>query len=81
MTKKEPLVVQSVLLSKENFTKTQAKRWIEKHNFKKTFYGKDVEVTENFYRFRQKAVRRFKDKSFRTKEISEGVKIVLGNLK
>lgn len=80
MTKKNPLKTQSVLLDKDNFTKSQAKTWIKKHDFKLTFYGKGVEETENFYRFRQMAPSRFKKGKYVTKEIADGVKLVLGNL-
>ena len=80
MTKKDPLKTQSVLLDKDYFSKSQAKAWIRKHDFKQAFYGKDVEETENFYRFRQMAPSRFKKGKYVTKEISDGVKLVLGNL-
>jgi len=80
MTKKNPLKTQSVLLDKDYFTKSQAKAWIRKHDFKVTFYGKEVEETENFYRFRQMAPGRFKKGKYVTKEIDKGVKLVLGNL-
>lgn len=80
MTKRNPLKTQSVLIYKDYFTKSQAKSWIRKHDFKLTFYGKEVEETENFYRFRQMAPSRFKKGKYVTKEISDGVKLVLGNL-
>ena len=80
MTKNNPLKTQSVLLDKDYFTKNQAKAWIRKHDFKLTFYGKEVEETENFYRFRQMAPGRFKKNRYVAKEIADGVKLVLGNL-
>ena len=39
------------------------------------------EKTENYYRFRQAAPGRFKKDSYVTKEISDGVKLVLANRK
>ena len=81
MTKRTPLKVQSVLVDKDVYSLREAKSWIRKHDFKETFYGKGVEKTENFYRFRQAAPRRFKEGSYVTKEISDGIKLVLGNYK
>lgn len=80
MTKKNPLKVQSVLMDKDYFTKSEAKSWIKYHGFKVTFYGKEVEETENFYRFRQMSPARFKKGKYVTKEIDDGIKLVLGNL-
>ena len=81
MTKRTPLKVQSVLVDRGVYNLREAKSWIKKHGFKETFYGKGVEKTENFYRFRQAAPRRFKEGSYVTKEISDGIKLVLGNYK
>jgi len=81
MTKRTPLKVQSILVDKDVYNLREAKSWIRKHDFKETFYGKGVEKTENFYRFRQAAPRRFKEGSYVTKEISDGIKLVLGNYK
>ena len=81
MTKRTPLKVQSVLVDRNVYNLKEAKSWIRKHDFKETFYSKGVEKTENYYRFRQAAPRRFKEGSYVTKEISEGVKLVLGNYK
>ena len=81
MTKRTPLKVQSVLISTDVYNLKEAKSWIRNHDFKETFYGKGVERTENYFRFRQAAPRRFKEGSYVTKEISDGVKLVLGNYK
>ena len=54
------LTTQTVLLSNANFTLSTAKNWIKKHDFKLTFYGKQVDTTENYFRFRQMAPSRFK---------------------
>ena len=75
------LTTQSVLLSRDRFTLSSAKKWIKKHDFKLTFYRKEADVTENYFRFRQMAPTRFKKNNYVTKEISDGVKLVLGELK
>jgi len=76
--KKAPMEVQSVLFEKEKFTLQKAKDWLKKHNYKLTFYGKGVDETKNMYRFRQVAPTRFDKKSYRIKELGDGVKLVLG---
>lgn len=81
MTKRTPLKVQSVLISTDLYNLKEAKSWIRKHDFRETFYGKGVEKSENYFRFRQAAPGRFKNNSFVTKEISDGIKLVLGNYK
>ena len=75
------LTTQSVLLSRDRFTLASAKRWVKKHDFKVMFYRKEADVTENYFRFRQMAPTRFKKNNYVTKEISDGVKLVLGELK
>ena len=59
------LTTQSVLLSRDRFTLASAKRWVKKHDFKVTFYRKEADVTENYFRFRQMAPTRFKKNSTR----------------
>jgi len=75
------LKTQSVLISKDYFTLSAAKKWIKNHDFKVSFYKKQVEITKNFYRFRQMAPSRFNNNTYVIKEIKEGVKLVLGKLK
>lgn len=43
--------VQSVLLSKANFSEGDAKKWIVDHGFKLN----KIDITKDYYRFRQKA--------------------------
>lgn len=50
--------IQSVLIPKidqngKPRNLNDAKKWIKDHNFKLTYYGKGVDITPNFYRFRQ----------------------------
>ncbi len=42
-------VVQSVLLSRDEFTQEQARDWIKKHGYK----AQKVDVTQDYYRYRQ----------------------------
>lgn len=44
--------IQTVIIPKDKFTLEQAKLWIIKNGFRDTFYGKPVDITENYYRFR-----------------------------
>jgi ADP-ribose pyrophosphatase YjhB (NUDIX family) len=66
--------IQSVIFSKENFTEKQAKGWADHNDFK---YGK-VDETEHKFRLRQKDPSNFKKGSFRTIELTDGVKAVIG---
>ena len=57
------LTIQSVLIPKDKYTLVQSAKWIANNNFKVSFYGKQVDETENYYRYRQMAPSRFvKDK-------------------
>ena len=42
--------VQSVIIPRNDFTLLQAKKWLNAHNFKLN----KIDITENFYRFRQR---------------------------
>jgi hypothetical protein len=65
--------IQSIILSKEVFTKSEAKKWMKENKFK----GK-IDETENNYRFRLINPKKFVDGSFRTKKIKEGIQFVFG---
>jgi len=67
--------VQSVILPKKKFTKLQAKKWIKDNGYKESFYKKKVDITKEYYRYRQKAP---KYKKYRNKKLSNGVILVLG---
>lgn len=70
--------VQSLILSKERFqTREAAKSWATKHKYHAT----KVDETENSWRFRQREPGDFKPNSFRTIELTNGVKAVIGRLK
>lgn len=74
-TEREPLKIQSLIFSKENFTREQAVDWAKDHDFK---YNK-VDETNVSFRLRQKEPNEFKD--FVTKELDTGVKAVMGHLR
>jgi hypothetical protein len=66
--------VQTLIFDKDVFSEKEAKSWAKKHNMK---YGY-VDEKENTYRIRQEEPSEFKDESFRTINITEGVKAVIG---
>src|SRR3990172_13001177 len=71
-------IVQTVILSKERFSSVEeAEKWITSHEFK----NKGVDETEDSYRFRQRDPGDFVYSSFRTINITDGVKAVIGHLK
>lgn len=76
------MVLQSLILSKDRFsTLDAARKWVADHNFKTSFEGKPPDETSTSYRFRQADPTRFAPKSFRTIELDNGVKGVVGKLK
>jgi hypothetical protein len=68
--------IQSIIIDKNIYTLSQANNWIKKHNYKLTFYGKPVDITTNFYRYRQQSPKKYEN--YKIKEISKGIKLVLG---
>jgi len=75
---RQPTTTQTLILSKDVFKSLSAARaWIKEHDFKS---GK-VDETENSYRFKQIEEGKFKDGSFRTITLRNGVKAVIGKLK
>lgn len=66
--------IQTLILEKEYFTKSEAKNWANKSDF---IYG-FVDEKENTYRIRQKEMSEFEKDSFRTITITDGVKAVIG---
>ena len=73
--------VQSVILPKDKFCETCATNWILKNKY--STKGKRIKnyKTTNFYRFRQRPPSHFIKKTFRTKRLRNGIKIVMGKLK
>lgn len=67
--------VQTLIFDKGTWTMENAKEWAYKHNFSNsTAYDEK----ENTYRFRQADPSKFGKKSFRTIDITKGIKAVIG---
>ena len=66
--------IQTLLFSKDNFTEKSAKSWAEHNDMK---YGK-TDIKENTIRIRQNSPFQYKKDSFRTIELTDGVKAVIG---
>ena len=64
--------IQSVLISRKYFTLEQAYNWIYKHNFKHY----KVDITDNFYRFRQYTPLPYKH-FFTTKSKTNGIEYII----
>lgn len=69
-------LAQSIILSKEEFTKAQAEKWIADHEQFKN-YG--VDETNTSYRFRQYDPQHFS--TFRNDNVAEGITLVMGRAK
>lgn len=79
-TKQKPTTIQTVILSKERFeTKAEANAWIRENDFVIKVGAPDE--TEDSWRYRQREPSEFAEGSFRTIEITDGVKAVVGHLK
>lgn len=74
---KRDLYLQSIIFDKSFWTKLTSKAWLRRNQFK---HGK-VDVTKNFFRYRQLDPKLFKKGSFITKYISSTVALVEGELK
>jgi len=66
--------IQTIIFSKEFYNKTRAVKWLDKNNFKGTI-ADDKSTT---VRFRQASPDKFKEDTFRTIELTKGVKAVIG---
>lgn len=75
--KAEGTVVQSLIFSKDKFTVENSKDWALDHDFK----ADKVDETSDSIRLRQKDPNDFLEDSFRTIELTDGVKAVIGRLK
>lgn len=74
MMKQEETAVQTVILSKENFpTEADAREWITAHDF----HAEKVDETEDSWRFRQFEPSECQEGSFRTIDLTDGVKAVI----
>lgn len=68
--------VQSVLIPKSQYTQKQANAYIKKHKFNLTYKGKGVDVTDNYYRYRQRDPNKFE--RFYIIKSKSNVKFVIG---
>ena len=68
--------IQSILIPKSAFTLKEARVWIKEHDYKLTFYVKKVDITVNYYRFRQLKPSLKRDK-IRTISLPNGIKKVV----
>lgn len=66
--------IQTIIFSKEFYNKVRAVKWLNKNNFKGTI-ADDKSTT---VRFRQASPDKFKEDTFRTIELTKGVKAVIG---
>jgi phage head maturation protease len=76
-TKADTTTVQSLIFDKKLFTVEQAKKWAHDHDFR----NDKVDETTDSIRLRQKDPNDFIEGSFRTIELTKGVKAVIGRLK
>jgi HK97 family phage prohead protease len=74
--KELPMTVQSIIVSKEKFTKEEAIKWITEHN-----YSAEVDETDSSFRFRQRDPNEFDAQSFKTINFTDGIDAVVGQLK
>jgi len=74
--RKRKTILQSLILSKSEFTKLGAKAWLKKHGFRRTL---DEKI--NTLRARQIEPTEFRARSFRIIPITTGIKAVIGHLK
>jgi len=73
-----PTTIQTLIFLKEKFkTAEAAKKWAADHDFK----SDKVDETKDSFRLRQKDPEDFDSNSFRTIDLEEGVKAVIGRLK
>jgi HK97 family phage prohead protease len=74
----QSMIVQSLIFSKEVFkTADSAKKWATDHGFN----ADKVDDTEDSFRLRQREPSEFDESTFRTIDITEGVKAVAGKIK
>ena len=68
--------IQTLIFSNAEFSKEQAMKWAKDHQMKA-----GVDETGDSFRLRQKDPGNFDPNSFRTIELTKGIKAVVGHLK
>lgn len=77
---REPAIVQTLIFSKRRFRNSaQVRLWVRGHE--RFSITKGIDETDDSFRVRQRAPGDFKDGSFRTIRITDGVQAVIGRLK
>lgn len=67
--------VQSIIFSKELWTKARSKTWLIKHGYKVRFANKSVHETQKYLRYRQKTPS--KKARTRTIQFGKGIKAII----
>lgn len=73
----DSMVIQTILFSKEIYDKEKTIAWCKAHNFK---YG-DIRETEDNWRSMQIPPEDFDESTFRTIDITKGIRAIVGKLK
>jgi hypothetical protein len=79
--------VQTLIFDKEKFrTESEVRRWVKEHGFrvlqsKEEITKPGIDETRNTWRVRQRPPTDFVPGSFKTIQLTEGVKAVIGRLK
>ncbi len=73
--------LQTVLIPKKDYSLEQAEAKIKEMGYKTHFYKKKVDITENFYRFRQASPKKFKKDGYTTETLKNNIQLVYGTLK
>lgn len=71
---RDPASVQTLIFSKNRFTRAQAVKWARDHGFK----ASKVDETEQSFRLRQAEPSAFQAGTFRTIELTAGIRAVIG---
>lgn len=73
----DPTTIQTLVFDKSKYGEGAAVKWAHDHKF----HADKVDVTEDSYRIRQRDPGDFEEGSFRTIELTDGVKAVIGKVK
>lgn len=66
--------VQSVLIPKDKYSKKEANKWIKNNGY----IIKKIDITNNYYRYRQMEPELLIKDSYRTKTLNNGIILILG---
>jgi len=68
-----PIAIQSVLLDRSRFTEREARAWVAREGFRTV----ELDATDHLWRFRQDSPRAFDPRSFRTIDLTTGVRAIV----